>query len=89
MTKTVELKPFDRKVADDVYSCLFCHIETETEDGLMEIPSASYQLVVSALESMLWEARDMEEKTALRKAVGLVESYRDRQKMREWHRRGN
>lgn len=83
MEKNVTLRPFSRKVADDVYSCLFQHIPGETETGLSPIPSASYQLVASALELILWEVHG-EQREAIRKAIGITEYLRDKQKMREW-----
>lgn len=86
MEKTVTLKPYDRDVAEDVFSVLFNGIEYSTESGLMEVPSASYQLVVSALESIRWDVHGAEYDT-IKKAIGIVEGLRDRQKMREWKRR--
>jgi len=84
--KTVTLKPYDREVADDVFSVLFNGTDFDTEDGLLEIPAASYQLVVSALEMIRWEVRGAD-KEILKKATGIAEMLRDRQKMREWKRR--
>ena len=86
MEKTVTLKPYDRNVSDDVFSCLFNHIDHETETGLMEIPSASYQLIVSALEMIRWDCTGADRDT-IKKATGIVEYLRDQQKMREWNRR--
>ncbi len=85
MEKVVNLKPYDREVAEDVFSVLFNHIEHETEDGLQEVPAASYQLVVSALECLRWDVRG-EDREILKRATGIVEELRDRQKMREWRR---
>lgn len=82
MEKTVTLKPFDYDVADDVYSCLFQHIPGETETGLMPTPAASYQLVVSALELVLWDVHG-EQRDIIRKAIGITEYLRDVQKQRE------
>lgn len=86
MEKNVTLRPYDRDVAEDVFSVLFNHIDFSTEDGLMEVPSASYQLVVSALESIRWDVRG-EAKETIKKAIGIVEGLRDAQKMREWRRK--
>ena len=86
MEKTITLKPYDREVAEDVFSILFNNIENSTEDGLMELPSASYQLVVSALESIRWDVRGDDRET-IKKAIGIVEGLRDKQKMREWRRK--
>ena len=86
MEKTMLVKPYDRDAADDVFSCLFCRTGHSTEQGLEEIPSASYQLVVSALELMRWELSGTDRETILR-ATGIVENLRDMQKSREWKRR--
>lgn len=83
----ITLKPYDREVADNVFSVLFNHIEYSTEDGLSEIPSASYQLVVSALEMIRWDCKG-DDREIIRKATGIVERLRDVQKMREWNRKG-
>lgn len=83
--KAVNLKPYDRDVADDVFSVLFNHIDYETDEGLSEIPSASYQLVVSALEMIRWEVHG-EDYATIKKATGIVAGLRDRQKRREWAR---
>lgn len=86
MEKTITLRPYDREVSDDVFSVLFNHIEYSTDDGLMEIPSASYQLVVSALESIRWDVSGDDRKT-IKMAISIIEGLRDRQKMREWSRK--
>lgn len=84
---TIELRPYDHNVADEVYSHLFYVDEYETEEGYFEIPSASYQLVIGALELIRWEARNTEDKKAINKTIGLVKYFRDKQKMREWKRK--
>lgn len=84
--KTVTLIPYNREVADDVFSVLFNGSDFDTEDGLLEIPAASYQLAVSALEMIRWEVHGAD-REILKKATGIVEMLRDRQKMREWKRR--
>lgn len=86
MEKTITLKPYDREVSEDVFSVLFNNIENSTEDGLMELPSASYQLVVSALESIRWDVRG-DDRDTIKKAIGIVEGLRDKQKTREWRRK--
>lgn len=83
----VTLKPYDRDVANNVYSVLFYGSDKSTEDGLMEIPTASYQLVVSALELMLWEVRKPDEREAFKKTIGIVAGLMETQKDREWKRR--
>ena len=82
----MELKAYDHNCADEVFSVLFMR-GLERKDGLKEIPSASLQLVVSALEYIRWDVRDANEREALRKTIGVVEWLRDEQKMREWKRR--
>lgn len=84
-SKIVTLKPYDYDVADDVFSVLFYGSDKETEDGYREIPAASYQLVVSALELFRWEVIGSNYDT-LRKATAIVEMLRDKQKVREWKR---
>lgn len=82
----MELKAYDHNCADEVFSELFTK-GLDREDGLKEIPSASLQLVVSALEYIRWDLRGGEDRTTILKAVGVVERLRDEQKMREWKRR--
>lgn len=81
-----KLIPYDREVAEDVFSKMFNTGAYDTEEGLMEIPAASYQLVVSALELMRWEVHG-EQHDIINRAIGIVEGLRDKQKMREWNRR--
>ena len=80
------LKPYNYDCADDVFSILFQESGHVTEDGLTEIPAASYQIVVSALEWMLWEVKSPENLETLRRVIKLVEGLRDCQKKREWKR---
>ena len=84
---TITVKPYDRDAADEVFSVLFYGTEIETEEGLRELPAASYQLVVSALELIRWDVNGEDYKT-ITKAIGIVAGLRDKQKMREWKRRG-
>lgn len=81
----MELKPYDRKVADEVFSVLFCK-GIDREDGLKEIPSASLQVVVSALEYILWDLKG-EDRNTIKRAIGITEWLRDEQKNREFKRR--
>ena len=84
---TITLKPYNYDCADDVYDTLFYNVsEYATEDGWFEIPAASYQIIVSALELFLWEAKTSEDREVLKNAVMLVERLRDKQKTREWKR---
>ena len=85
--RMIVLPPFDYDVADKVFSSLFlenCR-SYERDDGLTEIPAASYQLVVSALEAIRWEL-DGDDYTTIRRATAIVERLRDAQKRREWKR---
>lgn len=86
--KDVTLRPFDSDVAEDVYSILFCTSEYEREDGLFEIPAASYQLVLSALELIQWETKGAD-REAIKQARGVVSWLRDVQKGREFSRKNN
>lgn len=79
---TMTVKPYDYDVADDVYSVLFYGSDKSTEDGLMEIPAASYQIVVSALELIRWEVRGADHEI-IKETIGIVAGLRDIQKNRE------
>lgn len=79
---TMTVKPYDYDVADDVYSVLFYGSDKSTEAGLMEIPAASYQLIISALELMLWEVRGQDRDT-MRETIATVSMLKERQKERE------
>ena len=83
--KNVTLKPYDHTVANDVFSVLFYGSSYETEDGYMEIPADSYQLIVSALDLIRWETHG-DDYAALMKTKFLIENLRDKQKRREWKR---
>ena len=84
--KTVTLRPYDREVSDDVFSVLFNGIEYETEEGLMELPAASYQLVISALELIRWDVCGDDAMT-ISNATAIIRCLRDRQELREWNRK--
>lgn len=81
----MELKAYDYHVVDRIFSVLFCN-GLSREDGLIEIPCASLQLVVSALEYIRWDLSGADRDT-ITKAISVVERLRDEQKMREWRRR--
>ena len=81
---TIELKAYDRKCADKVFSELFYN-GLDREDGLIEIPAASIQLVVSALELLTWDVYG-ENRAVIRTAIAICENLRDQQKRREWNR---
>lgn len=83
----IALSPFDYDVTDRVFAELFLEgcKSNDRDDGLTEIPAASYQLVVSALEAIRWELSG-DDYTTLRKATAIVERLRDMQKRREWKR---
>ena len=84
--KTVTLRPYDSGVSNEVFSILFHGIEHETEEGLMELPAASYQLVISALELIRWDVCG-DDAMAIRNATAILCGLRDRQKLREWNRK--
>ena len=79
--KTMTVKPYDYDVADDLFPILF-RTNNEREDGLTEIPAASLQMVVSALELIRWEVRDGD-REIIRQATGIIAGLRDIQKNRE------
>lgn len=79
--KTMTVKPYDYDVADDLFPILF-RTNTEREDGLTEIPGASYQIVLSALELIRWEVRGGD-REIIRQAEGIIAGLRDIQKNRE------
>lgn len=83
---TVTLKPYDYDIQDKVFSTLFCNV-ADRDDGLTEVPAASYQLVVSALEYILWELSVSKDRETVKRAREIVEGLRDRQKCREWDRK--
>lgn len=84
--KLINLAPYDADAADDVFSVLFMGSDMETENGLQEIPAASYQLLASGLELVLWELTGAD-RLAVKQAIGIVAGLRDMQKLREWNRK--
>lgn len=83
--KIVTLRPYDNEVADDVFSVLFYGSSYKTEDGYMEVPADSYQLIVSALDLIRWEVHG-DDYVALMRTKFLIEDLRDKQKRREFKR---
>ena len=79
--KTMTVKPYDYDVADDLFPILF-RTNTEREDGLTEIPAASLQMVISALELIRWEVRGADHEI-IKETIGIVSGLRDIQKNRE------
>ena len=75
------VKPYDYDVADALFPVLF-RTNAEREDGLTEIPAASYQMIVSALELIRWEVRGGD-REIIRQATGIIAGLRDIQKNRE------
>ena len=73
-----------RELCDKAYVKLFCESPYE-HNGLKECPSSAYQLMVSALEFILWELNE-EDWAIIKQAVGICERLRDEQKRREWNR---
>lgn len=81
---TIDVKAYDHDVIDNVFDALF-RTGNDRPDGLTEIPAASYQLIVSALEYITWELTGPDRDT-IKKARGIVEGLRDKQKRVEWSR---
>jgi len=79
---TITLKPYDDDVQNAVFRALFCSSSYSTETGLQEIPADSYQLVVSALDLIRWEAKGSD-REIIKQAIQIVSRFRDQQKMRE------
>lgn len=79
--KTFTVKPYDYDVVDDLFPILFI-TNNNREDGLTEIPAASLQMVVSALELIRWEVRGADHEI-IKETIGIVAGLRDIQKNRE------
>ena len=75
------VKPYDYDVVDDLFPVLFITNNTR-EDGLTEIPAASLQMVVSALELIRWEVRGADHEI-IKETIGIIAGLRDMQKNRE------
>lgn len=87
MEKTMVVKPYDRKVVEDLTTILLWKDMESREDGLMEIPAATYQLGINILEAVKWEVTGEDNKT-IKKALGILEHLREEQKWsREWNRK--
>jgi len=84
MEKTAMIKAYDYDSADQAFDVLFC-TGRDRSDGIIEIPAASYQLLVSALECLRWETSGSDNKI-INQAIGIAERLRDQQKRREWER---
>ena len=82
--KTMTVKPYDYDVVDDLFPILFI-TNNNREDGLTEIPAASLQMVVSALELIRWEVRGADHEI-IKETIGIIAGLRDEQKKREWKR---
>ena len=83
---TLTLRPYDEDVSYAVYEVLFRGSDNGTEDGLVEIPAVSYQLVCSALEAIQCETKGADRQT-IRYARSVLERLRDKQLIREFNRR--
>lgn len=79
--KTMTVKPYDYDVVDDLFPILFI-TNNNREDGLTEIPAASLQMVVSALELICWEVRGADHEI-IKETIGIIAGLRDIQKNRE------
>ena len=75
------VKPYDYDVVDDLFPVLFITNNTR-EDGLTEIPAASLQMVVSALELIRLEVRGADHEI-IKETIGIIAGLRDIQKNRE------
>lgn len=86
MPKMLEctVKAYDSQSAQDAFSVLFCN-GLARGDGLIEIPAASLQMVISALEYIRYDCCGKDYDT-IKQAIEIVENLRDVQKMREWKR---
>lgn len=78
---TMTVKPYDYDVVDDLFPVLFI-TNNNREDGLTEIPAASLQMVVSALELIRWEVRGADHEI-IKETIGIIAGLRDIQKNRE------
>jgi len=85
-TMSIKLEPYNYDVSDNVFSILFNGSDKETENGLQEIPAASYQLIVSALQLCAYDNLDGGERDIIHTATAIIERLRDQQKLREWRR---
>ena len=96
MEKTMVVKPYDRNVVEDLTTILLWKDMESREDGLMEIPAATYQLGINILESAKYYMSDLTEnldrrkeyRETMYKAIEIMEDLRDVQKRREWKREG-
>ena len=80
-----EVKPYDYDAVDNIIHELFWSkdIKTNEDRGLVEIPAASYQLIISGLKCAAWMPDNREDRETIRKACRLLEDLRDEQKQVE------
>ena len=83
----MNIKAYDYESAEQIFNVLFSS-GLDRDDGLTEIPAASLQLIVSALEFITWDVFG-ENRTIIKAAKAIVENLRDQQKTREWRRERN
>ena len=81
----IDVKAYDHDAVDNIIHELFWSkdIKTDENRGLIEIPAASYQLIVSGLKCAAWMPDNREDREIIRKACHLIEDLRDKQKQVE------
>lgn len=84
----INVKAYDHNAVDDIIHELFWSKDIKTDEtrGLIEIPAASYQLIISGLKCAAWMPDNREDRDIIRKACSLLETMRDNQKQVEWRR---
>lgn len=95
MEKTMTIKPYDRKVVEELTTVLLWKDMKDRGDGYMDIPAATLQLGINILEGAKYYMSDLtdnldkrrEYREAILKAVEIMEHLRDDQKIREWNRK--
>ena len=81
----IDVKAYDYDAVDNIIHELFWSkdIKTDENRGLIEIPAASYQLIISGLKCAAWMSDNREDRETIRKACHLIEDLRDEQKQVE------
>ena len=81
----IDVKAYDHDAVDNIIHELFWSkdIKTDENRGLIEIPAASYQLIVIGLKCAAWMPDNREDREIIRKACHLIEDLRDKQKQVE------
>ena len=77
---TTELRPYDHFCVEDITHELFHGKDLhETEDGLIEIPADSYQLILNGLSEARWFTHGSD-RDILLAATSVIARLRDQQK---------